>query len=1506
MPDKTDLPLWLRPTLFLFPVYYILCLVNCLDCLTERVTAVWLSSIMNRYTQLLPFITGHDDHSQTVSAPWQLDGQSPPADVLILSWATLLYAFTGDESPVFSVDGKPVKADLASRSVESVELDVYSEVSDRSTAICIDDGSAHLQPSDCHALSLSFNPATSMGTLRSTWGVDEAFLVQIGRQLKQFVQKQAALSGCQLNLSATEPPEMSISNASPPTLHGPQLLHELALGGPKGPGLAIEYLAADGAVHSLSYPSLDSLSTRLAFQITAALAPLQIDPAQNVIIPVLLPQSLDLYFSYLGILKAGAAFCPLNVDTPPDRIQFILQDVAASIVITHSSLAGKLPNDERIAVITTDGLDSADIPDASLPWRPSDPSHLAYVMYTSGSTGRPKGVGLSHLAATQSLLAHEDLIPQFQRYLQFASPTFDVSVFEYFFPLVRNATVIACDRETLLRDISGVIRKMNVDAGELTPTVAGELLRTRTAAPSLRVLLTIGEMLTQHVVDEFGQSETAEGMLYAMYGPTEATIHCTAVPKARAHSRVNLIGLPLKTVSAYVASLDPEDNSPDQDPRILPQGQIGELVVGGTQLAEGYLNRPEENAKAFIESPSHGRLYRTGDKARMLPTGDLECFGRASAGQVKLRGQRIELGEIENILCKVANARSAVAIVTSGHLVAFLLVENTMVSDDELRRGCRQWLPRFMIPGEFILVDKFPQLPSGKADRKALESEYISTRQLEQVNDLQTFRDATEEAIFSCVEKVLRRPACATESLAAAGLDSLSAIPLASHLREVGVNLGVGKLLEADSVDGIWHLAKAPQASPSIDAKGVDLEMVWSSVATAGSARLHSIGLGSEISGVEPCSHIQQSMIAETVRSANAYCNFVELELDSPTQFSDVKRALCELAQHNDILRSGFIEIDVKGFPYGRFVWSELKDHIFQKRDQFDYNVSLGDEHGILYPVRVQYREDNDKIRVLLHMHHAIYDGWSWELILGDLDRLLTGNDPIQRPSYKNVTNFFIESAMSDSASESSAYWQDQLYGMSPAMWPNFHPRTDVPCGRGAATRVLDIPMSKLNEASQRLRVSRPAIFQAAFGYLLSSYFATDDVVFGTVFSGRTLPVQGIESIIGPCIRVLPMCLNLEKVQNAGDLILAAHNLNRKSLDHGNLPLHDIKRASGVDLNLRLFDSTIVWQETIWTDHQRDTLVKESAAADFLEFALLLELEPKDGKVHVKATYQKSILPLAQVEVLLAQIEHVASAFINEPHRSTNDICQNLPQSVLSVQNQDYEKQTDLPSLTSTIEGVAYTDPSRPALEFLHSLDPENAAVSVESVTYRQLNQLGNRLAHYLMDQGVKTGDLVVILMDKSVDLYVSILAVLKIGAGYIPITPQSPTRKVHSILTEARPRICITNLLLQQEHALSSFEFLHTVDIHDNVFQKYPDSNISNANDGSAVAYVIFTSGSTGKPKGVLVSHYNVQSNLAVLSELYPKPCGSKMLQTCSHGFDGQWSILVSRQLLITSSICF
>ncbi|KAJ6134331.1 hypothetical protein N7523_000653 [Penicillium sp. IBT 18751x] len=1241
-----------------------------------------------------PPVTG-DDGAASVILSCPVDHSRLPADLIALCWALVLRSFTTEEYPVFLLNGSPVKADLRAQTIHPVALDALWETSVSHTAVIIQDSSDQDHAVSSSSLTWTLIRSSQTSTLHSAAGMDQAFLQQLGNQLTRTVQEQVAKSGIQVELSTAELPALSISNPSPCTLPGPQLLHKLALSGANDSAFAIEFLTADGSIQCLSYTSLDRLSSKLAAEILSAAAA-RIHQTQNFVVPILLPQSVELYISQMAILKAGGAFCPLNIDAPPDRIEFILQDVAASVVITRDDLATRIPQDEQLAVIKLDGIVTNETDDSNLvePVVDSSPSDLAYVMYTSGSTGRPKGVGVSHLAATQSLLAHHDLIPPFNRFLQFASPTFDVSVFEIFFPLMRGATLIGSDREQMLLDISHVMTEMKVDGAELTPTVAGELLRTRAAAPFLRVLLTIGEMLTKHVVGEFGQSEDSVGILHGMYGPTEAAIHCTAATHFMTKSPVNLIGKPFKTVSAFIMSMGADDKS-SSGLQPLPLGEMGELVVGGPQLAEGYINRPEENAKAFIESPQYGRLYRTGDKARMLSSGEIECFGRLSSGQVKLRGQRIELGEIEHVICQAQDVRSAVALVVGGSLVAFVLVSDKGTTDRALRDICRQWLPRFMVPGEFILVDQFPQLPSGKIDRKALEADFAHLRNTSQSVDQQQFRDEIEETVASCVIDVLGRKLSPKESLAAAGLDSLAAIRLASHLLGAGIHADVACLLEADCVEGIWQLAKDTEKTQTTDHIQAGLEKIRQLVADAGTKKIESLGLSSQVSGIEPCSHIQQAMILETVRHAKAYCNWIELEFkrSHSTSYTAVQDAFVKLFQQNALLRSGFVEIGLKDHSYARFIRKILDEQLILKCDTFDYDLPLVVEQDLLQPIRIQLKETQESIRALVQIHHALYDGWSWQLTLQDLHRLLLGKDLPPRPAYSVVTDHFIENKLCGSDNDSSTFWRDQLQGVSGTSFPEFHGKTDVSSRTQEATRVLEVSVSKLNDASKHLRVSRQTIFQAAYCYILSSYLGFDDVVFGTVFSGRTLPVKGVEAILGPCIRTLPTRMDLSKMQNVTDLLLAIQNLNLHSLEHGSLPLQDIKKASGIEMHLSLFDTAFVWQESIWSNYEHHDLIREVGAAEFLEFALLLEFEPRQDKIHAKATFQDSILPFKQVQILLEQIDHVASILIDSPALLIDQIVDNLPQATLSISTIEFDCGLELSGFIPGIE-IASINPA--------------------------------------------------------------------------------------------------------------------------------------------------------------------------------------------------------------------
>lgn len=316
--------------------------------------------------------------------------------------------------------------------------------------------------------------------------------------------------------------ELSIVNPNPKKLPGPTLLHHLV----PGPSdfKALEYFAQHHRT-VYSYSELHEASDKVANLLINLFG--RIEHADTeVIVPVLVPQCPLLYISLLGTLKAGYAFCPVNDEAPPERIKLILQDISAKVALVSGALASKIPPNSEVHVLCVDEILVLDAsPSLGLLPRALSPERLAYVMYTSGSTGRPKGVGISHFSVTQALLAHDRHLPKFDRFLQFASPSFDVSVFEIFFTFFRKSTLIVVERQELLSDLPSALRNMEVDACELTPTVACGLLKTRENAPKLKLLMTIGEPMRNSILNHFGGSNSQKSILWPMYGPTEATIH---------------------------------------------------------------------------------------------------------------------------------------------------------------------------------------------------------------------------------------------------------------------------------------------------------------------------------------------------------------------------------------------------------------------------------------------------------------------------------------------------------------------------------------------------------------------------------------------------------------------------------------------------------------------------------------------------------------------------------------------------------------------------------------------------------------------------------------------------------------------------------------------------------------------------------------------------------------------------------------------------------------------
>jgi amino acid adenylation domain-containing protein len=1280
---------------------------------------------------------------------------------------------------------------------------------------------------------------------------------------------------------------LSILNERPSKLNGPGLLHELVRSSVHD-ATAIDFLEHGSKRRKFSYKTLHDLSDALARRITRLLAKLE---SASPIIPVLLTQSPELYIVLLAILKAGRAFCPLNLDTPTERLKFILEDISADLLVTISSHDERVRAATSIQVLFADHELSHRDDDLIVGLPQPDTDKLAYVLYTSGSTGLPKAVSVSHRAVTQSLLAHDRHIPDFSRFLQFAAPvsfhvsetyvtvtdlrkTFDVSIFEIFFPWFRGRTLVGCTRTEMLDDLPGMINKLEVDAAELTPTVVGNLLNGRSSVPDLKLLLTIGEMLTPHVIEEYGGDKTKDSVLWAMYGPTEASIHCTLQPCFPTSAAIGMIGFPLDTVSAFIIAPSTEfHGSANID--ILPVGQAGELAIGGPQVAEEYLRRPDLTNAAFVKHPTYGRIYRTGDRAKICDNGTLECLGRVVVGQVKLRGQRVELGEIEQAIMRVDSCRTATVMIIHDNLVAFCATSSPEVSRGDVIEICKRWLPASMVPSDICFVDSMPQLPSGKVDRGSLERKYLL---LHTNGASASIGSVPDDGVSRTVSRILRQHTAQDlgldSHLAVAGLDSLRSIRIASALRQEGFGIGAMEVFSAATLG--------------------DLIAVCRDCTTTNSVHNASNGLTDTLSHIElpqlqcwkddivcilPCTPLQEAMLAETAARPSAYCNWIEVELPMSRTYEQIQGAVRSLASNIEILRTGFCSGSPSLSSFNQIIWKGLSASQIRQVTSFSRAYSLEANKSLLRPFSVQVIANPENPRLLFRIHHALYDGWSFDLLLKDLVICLRREKPAPRPQFRNIVRYFTREARSDYQADAMDYWTSLLIDFIPATLPNYNGKLIRDTNVRRFSRRSGVDHNTLLKRAQKLAVSPQVFFQAATAYILSLYSGSGDVVLGNVTSGRTIPVTGVEDIIGPCIASVPFRISFEDTLRVRSILHKTQALNRESLRHSALPLRDIARAANVCPGSRLFDVLFVWQQSMVFDSETPLAAKVVDSADELEFKLTLEFEPRTDYISFRATFDPSTISEHQIQYLSRQIDEVVELFLSDIDGDVARIKQCFTAPSLSIANPTPSQRVIEHGPSYAVEQWASRDPNRKAITLGHVV---KGVMEIKEVSYGTLNSRANQFARVLQQHGVSNDQLVAIIMEKSVDLYVSILAVLKLRCGYLPLVPDTPIDRLKTILADAEVAVCVSeSSALRQSLSIDLVEF----DLAE--LASYPVGNLDIPYNGQHLAYAVFTSGSTGKPKGVLVTQENLMSNLQYLSTIYPYSTESRLLQSCSQAFD-------------------
>lgn len=975
-------------------------------------------------------------------------------------------------------------------------------------------------------------------------------------------------------------------------------------------------------------------------------------------VAVQLERSTELVTALLGVLRAQAAYVPLDPDYPAARVAYMLDDCRPMALITKAS-EHSAPTAVRTLDIERILADVA-VPDVSHIPAPL-PRNAAYVIYTSGSTGAPKGAVNEHRAVINRLLWMRDhcgVVPQ-DRILQKTPYSFDVSVWEFFLPIISGARLVLA-RPGGHRDpcyLSQLMRDTGVTIAHFVPSMLTQFLDVADAddCPDLRYVVCSGESLPAATRDRFFE-KFPETRLDNLYGPTEAAVDVTAWTCHRSDGPSVPIGRPVANTAIYVL---------DCARRPVPIGVAGELYIAGDQVGRGYFRRPGLTAERFPPDPFAGdgaRMYATGDIVRHREDGAIEFLGR-SDDQVKLNGIRIELGEIERVLRQQPTVRDAAVMMAgsgskegdANRLLAYCVASSPRVrpSARELRAALGEWLPAAMVPAVFVWIDTVPLTPSGKLDRKALPSPSHDDKPRPVRNPPSSDTEKLIAEIWTAVLTV--RDIDASDNFFDLGGDSIRTIQVVSRARAVGLDLGLQDLFEYETLE---DLAAAADSRPRAADRAEKIEPF----------ALISPGDWQQIPGemvdAYPVGRLQLGMIfhSEFDESAATYIDVAVYDVEADFVRERFEAAVAAVVEANAVLRTAF---DLASFSEPlqlvhpsalvaiRYVDAREKPVAEQMKALASAVESVKSEpfeleRAPLFRLSVIQR-DPSRFWLVLAFHHAILDGWSLELLpaalFGAYERTVDQAAAVQPPS--SDYNQFI--ALEQRALHSPAarrHWKRELRGMKASPLP----RTG--CGDGQLEpEVLPVDVTlmlqELTEVARGSGVSLKHVLLAAHLRVLAAATGEREVLTGVVGHGRP-ETPGSEERLGLYLNTLPFRLSVES-DTWANLIRGVFDKERKHLEFRHFPFAEIQRlAPRAPLSDSAFYFTNFHNRRSQGDGWKMTPVAfyEKTNLPYLCVASVSEVEQR---VFVRVAFQPQLFATSHVRAMSGLFADVLRAVAADP-----------------------------------------------------------------------------------------------------------------------------------------------------------------------------------------------------------------------------------------------------------------
>ncbi len=1247
----------------------------------------------------------------------------------------------------------------------------------------------------------------------------------------------------------------------------------------------------------LTYAELNARANQLLHHLRS----LGIGP--EMLVGVFVERSAQLLIGVLGVLKAGAAYVPLDPVHARERLASLITDGRLAALITQESLLPDVPPTAMpLICVDRDAEMIRRQPDVN-PTVAAKPDNLAYVIFTSGSTGTPKGVMIPHRNLASIYRSWEEayaLRSACTSHLQMASASFDVFTGDWVRALCSGGKLVLCPREVLLDParLLGLMQAERVDVAEFVPAVLRPLTRHVAEVGQrfdfMRVLIVGSDSWHARDHREVSKLCGPRTRFIDSYGLTEVTIDSTffeGTTEDLPPDGIVPIGKPFSNAQVYVL---------DANFQPVPIGIPGELYLGGPGVARGYSGQPALTAERFIPNPFSpipgGRLYRTGDRARWLPAGNLEFLGRSDT-QVKVRGYRIELGEIEQVLGRHPSIREAVVLAREDRpgdrrLVAYVTTQpGASLTLREVRDSVGEHLPEYMAPSALVVMDAWPLSSSGKIDRRSLPAP--ETGPSESYVPPRTEMEARLAAIFA--EVMGRDNIGALDNFFELGGHSLQAVQLVARINAA--------LSPKFSIRDVFR-------TPTVAGMAEVLDGLLEQHPGSTMQRIPRRPEGEVI----PLSFAQQRLwfLTQLEPNSPAYNMAGALAVTGPLNVPALERSLNEIVRRHEVCRTTFVAVD--GLPRQVIApsWTltlpkvDLRPLAPSDREAEVRRLML-EESALPFDLtqlpllRGRLLQLDEQQHVLLvTMHHVISDGWSLGVFIRELGSLYlafvsgrTSPLPELTIQYADFAHWQRQWLKGEVLQGQIDYWKQQMVGAPAALaLPTDRPRPAVQTFRGS-THSFTLPASltaSLQALSQREGATLFMTLLAAFQTLLSRYSGEDDIVVGSPIAGRNR--ADVEGLIGFFVNTLALRTDLSGNPSFRELLQRVREVCLGAYAHQDLPFErlvdelqlprDLGRNPLVQVVFSMDNAPLAALELPGL-----TVQTIPGAAPVAKFDLSLAVADGPAGLAASLEYNTDLFDPTTVERLAEHFHTLLEGIVADPdgHLAELPLLTEAERRMILLDwNATATEYPDAHGFHQLFEAQAWATPEVVALE-----------KDGEQLSYRELNQRANLLAHRLCSLGVGPEVVVAICMERSLEMLVGVLGILKAGGAYLPLDPEYPQHRLEYMLQDSGTKLLLTQEKFSVLSSQLSVKKLFLSELRtENSERRTIDEPCRTKPDHPA--YVIYTSGSTGRPKGAILTHRGLCNLTAATRQFLRFGPGDRVLQFASFSFDAAtWDVVAT-----------